>query len=75
MRQESAKEDGQSTEMVECDMEEVVPQHVEEVIMRCINGKEESLEAEGLAILRKGPVELSTEPDEGDTPEQYGSGI
>lgn len=36
--QESAKEDGLSMEMVECDMEEVVPQNFEEVMTRCGSG-------------------------------------
>lgn len=73
--QKSVKEDGQYKEMVECDMEEVVPQHVEEVMMRCGNGEEEASEAEGLATLDNGPVELDTKPEDGATPEKEGSGI
>ncbi len=56
-------------------MEEMVPQHVEEVMTRCGNGEVESSEAEGLATPDEGPVELSTVPDDGATPEQEGSGI
>lgn len=42
---ESSNEDGQSMEMVEFNLEEVVPQHVEEVRMGCENRAEESSEA------------------------------
>jgi len=72
--QKSVK-DSQYKEMEECGMEEVVPQHVEEVKMRCGNGEEEAPEAEGHVTLDEGPVKLSPEPDDGAIPEQEGSVI
>lgn len=62
-------------EMMECDMEKVVPQNIEEVMTRCGNGEVKSSEAEGLATLGIRPVQWSTEPDNGATPEQDGSRI